>query len=87
MPTPAKLSESLLPMVSLSESQLLCILGLGPANSRLLDESVDIVVLVRGRVLQMLVCQGMLSVQRRTSNEWMGVRVEEDTNNVDSLLL
>jgi hypothetical protein len=46
-------------MVSSSANLLLCTLDRVPETSKLLDESVDIVVLVNGRVLLMLVCQGM----------------------------
>ena len=59
MQTPAKLSGSSSLMVSSSASLLLCTLDRVPETSKLLDESVDIVVLVNGRVLLMLVCQGM----------------------------
>ena len=59
MQTPAKLSESSSPMASSSGSLSPCTLDRVPETFKLLDESVDIVVLVNGRVLLMLVCQGM----------------------------
>src|SRR5271155_1419213 len=61
MPPPAKLFKSLWQMDSLSASQSLCTLGLAPGSSQLHEELAGTVVLVRGRVQPMLVCQGMRS--------------------------
>ena len=70
MQTLAKLSGSSSPMASSFASLLQCTLDRVPGTFKLLDESVDIVVLVNGRVLLMLVCQGMpFSHQRGCSRK------------------
>jgi hypothetical protein len=67
MQTPAKLSGSWSPMALSSASLSQCTLGRVPGSFKLLDELVDIVVLVNGRVLLMLVCQGMPFLHQRTA--------------------
>lgn len=86
MPTPAKLSGSSSLMVSSSKSLSPCTLDPVPEISKLLDESEDIAVSVRERVLRMLVCQGIKHSHRSVCREWRVPRLTGIYHNADEFV-
>jgi hypothetical protein len=85
MQTPAKLSGSSSPMASSSASLSPCTLDRVPETFKLPDELVDIVVLVNGRVLPMLACQGTPCPHERIYCEWCYFRPSKVCSNADHL--